>query len=289
MAERKRALGRGLSALLPEVGPELQQVPVTEIAPNPMQPRQRIDETALSELVASIREHGVLQPLILAPSGPNAEPGIRYHVVAGERRLRAAQLAGLSTVPALVRDLDARSRLEVALIENLQREDLNPVEAAQAYQQLLTEFGLTQDEVAKRVGKSRPAIANALRLLKLPADLLSLVRSGQLSEGHARALLALPTPTAMRQAAQEVISRALSVRQTEALVAARTAKTGEEGRPAKRALASDPHLATLEAGLRSRLGTKVVLQRSRRGGRVVIHYYSDEELDAIYRAIVGDE
>lgn len=289
MPERRRALGRGLSALLPESGPELQHVPVTEIALNPLQPRQRIDETALEELVASIREHGVLQPLILAPSSADAEPGIHYQVVAGERRLRAAQMAGLATVPAIVRDLDARSRLEIALIENLQREDLNPVEAAQAYQQLLTEFGLTQDDVAKRVGKSRSAIANSLRLLKLPADLLALVRGGKLSEGHARALLALPTPTAMRQTAQEVISRALSVRQTEALVAAKAAKPAEGKATSKRAPARDPHLADVEARLRGRLGTKVVLQRGRRGGRVVIHYYSDEELDAIYRAIVGDD
>ncbi|MHB0876923.1 MAG: ParB/RepB/Spo0J family partition protein [Anaerolineae bacterium] len=286
MVERKKALGRGLSALLPEAEPALQQVSVSEIAFNPHQPRQRIDETALAELVDSVREHGVLQPLILCPVP--AESGKRYVVVAGERRLRAAQLAGLAYVPALVRDLDAKARLEVALIENLQREDLNAVEASQAYQQLLTEFGLTQEEVAHRVGKSRSAVANSLRLLKLPTEVLSLLRSGQLTEGHARALLALPTPTAIRHTAQEVLDRGLSVRQTEALVSHRLDEAGAGRKESKRTPARDPHSAALEEAMRGRLGTKVVLQRGRRGGKVVIHYYSDEELDTIYRAIVGE-
>jgi ParB family transcriptional regulator, chromosome partitioning protein len=288
MVERKRALGRGLSALLPETEPALQQVPLAEIALNPLQPRQRIDEAALADLAASVREHGVLQPLILAPVAGDAAGGKRYVVVAGERRLRAAQLAGLTHVPALVRDIDAKGRLEVALIENLQREDLNPVEASQAYQQLLTDFGLTQEEVSRRVGKSRSAVANSLRLLKLPVEVLSLLRSGQLTEGHARALLALPTATAIRHTAQAVLDGALSVRQTEALVAKLLADSGTERKAAKRGAVRDPHVAALEDALRGRLGTKVVLQKGKRGGKVVIHYYSDEELDAIYRTIVGE-
>ena len=286
MIDRKRALGRGLSALLPEAEQGSRQVPIGEIALNPQQPRQQVDEATLSELVESIRAHGVLQPLIVAPMSPH-EGGKRFLLVAGERRLRAARLAGLESVPALVRDLDARTRLEVALIENLQREDLNPVEAAQAYQQLLSEFGLTQEEVAQRVAKSRSAVANSLRLLKLPPEVLGLLRQGSLSEGHARALLPLPTLAATKRAAQHVVDAGLSVRQTEAMVAQMLAAA--EPQAEVRAAPADARTASLEEALRGRLGTKVTLQRGRRGGKVIIHFYSEEELDTICQAIVGEE
>jgi len=287
MGERKRGLGRGLSALLPGSERGLQHVRTVDIAPNPQQPRQSFDPAALAELVESIREHGVLQPLIVAPIQPAPDSGPRYRLVVGERRLRAARLAGLERVPALVREADSRDSLEIALVENLQRQDLNPVEEALAYQELISAFSLTQEEVGRRAGRSRPAVANSLRLLKLPPEVLEMVRSGSLSEGHARALLALADAARMPLLAQEVVNRRLSVRETEALVARRRPAASEVEAP--RRPPPDQLARSLEEGLRGRLGTKVSVHRGRRGGKLVIHFYSDEELDSIYRTILGDD
>jgi len=291
MVERRRALGRGLSALLPGAGEEgVQEIPVAAISPATHQPRRNFDDASLAELAESIRQHGVLQPvLVTAQAGAPAE-ATRYTLVAGERRWRAAKMASLTTIPAIVRELSERESLEVALVENLQREDLNPVEEARAYQELQELFGLTQDRLAERVGKSRSAVANSLRLLRLPEGVIALLAEGRLSEGHARALLGLPESADVTRVAEQVVENGLSVRETEALVRAAQAQgenateIGEAG--AKRVPpAEEPMNVALAEALRRRLGTKVDLVRGRRGGRIVIHFYSDEELDWIFQAI----
>jgi ParB family chromosome partitioning protein len=255
------------------------QVPVSAISPNPFQPRTRLDPEALAELSASIREHGLIQPLIVTQQGPE-----RYQLIAGERRWQAARLAGLPTVPAIVKEASPQQVLELALVENIQRADLNALEEAQAFRQLVEEFGLTQEQVAGRVGKSRVAVTNTLRLLRLPAEVQQAVADGTIAEGHARALLALPTPEAQTAALRLVLKRALSVRQTEELVRRLTA-----GAPVVKSKRTMPAEAqALEEQFRQRLGTKVNLYRSRKGaGRLVIHFYSEEELQAIFEAILG--
>jgi ParB family chromosome partitioning protein len=213
-----------------------------------------------------------------------APDGHGYLLIAGERRLQAARLAGLASVPVVVRLADERQGLELALVENLQREDLNPLEAADGYRQLVEDFGLSHDDVAHRVGKSRSTISNTLRLLKLPATVRQALASGKLSEGHARALLALPTTQAQAAAAQTVLRRGLSVRQTEEL-AQRLLGHKRRGSAARR---RSPEEADIEEQLRRALGTKVTLRRGRKGGSVIIHYYSDEELEALIDRLVGD-
>lgn len=281
----KRGLGRGLSALIPG-GEEhgLAEVPIGSIGPNPLQPRAALAPETLAELAESIREHGVLQPLIVtrAASGPT-----EYTLIAGERRWRAAQLAGLATVPVIIQEASSREMLELALVENLQRADLNPLEAAGAFRQLIDEFGLTQEQVAARVGKSRAAVANTLRLLTLPAAAREALASGQISEGHARALLGLRSEEAVHVALAQVLSKGLTVRETEALV---QRLNGE--RPAPKASGqrpTPPETQALEERFRQALGTKVSLVRGRKGGRLVIHFYSDEELDSLYRRLVGED
>jgi len=285
MVDRKRGLGRGLSALLPGTEPGLQLVPLSEIATNPMQPRQRFAEDSLQELADSIREHGVLQPLLVTPLVPSRPTGEHYQLVVGERRLRAARMAGLEKVPVLVRGLSSRESLEVALVENLQRQDLNPVEEAQAFQELMLAFGLTQEEVAGRVGRSRSAVANSLRLLKLPEPVLTMLQDGRLSEGQARPLLALASDDAIIRTAQQVVDGDLTARQCERLVRELLAPAFHHRPPQ----APKPQPTQLEEQLRRRLGTKVNLVRTRRGGKLVIHFYSDEELDSIVRSIVGSD
>ena len=217
---RKRGLGRGLEALIPAGEESLagsdapRRLPLDDLRPNPRQPRRDIPRSELEELAASIREHGVLQPLVVTP----ASDGDGYLLIAGGRRLEAARMVGLETVPVVVRVADERQSLEMALVENLQRADLDPLESADGYRQLVEDFGLSHEEVAKRVGKSRSTVSNTLRLLKLPASVRQALASGRLSEGHARALLALPTPQAQSAAAQTVLKRSLNVRQTEELV-----------------------------------------------------------------------
>ena len=279
---RRSGLGKGLEALIPvaeEPAAGLTHVPVSTIAPNPMQPRTVLDPDALAELAASIREHGLIQPLIVTQQGPE-----RYQLIAGERRWQAARLAGLPTVPVIVKEATPQQALELALVENIQRADLNPLEEASAFRQLVEEFGLTQEQVADRVGKSRVAVTNIMRLLRLPAEVKQALADGALHEGHARALLALPTPEAQLAALKVVVKRALSVRQTEELVRRLLA----EPLPKKLERPASPETEALEEEFRETLGTKVTLYRSRKGqGRLVIHFYSEEELQAIYDVIVG--
>lgn len=256
------------------------EVPVEAIRSNPRQPRLRIDADELKQLAASIRQHGVLQPLIVSP----AEQGQGYVLIAGARRLEAARLAALSTVPVVVRQADERQRLELALTENLQRSDLNALEAAEGYRQLIEDFGLSHEHVAAQLGKSRAAVSNTLRLLKLPPVVQEALRAGEISEGHARALLGLPSPQAQAAALQTLVRRSLSVRQTEDLV---RHLTGER-RPTSRKTSRPPEVTDLEERLRLSLGTRVTLKRGRRGGNLVIHFYSDEELNALVDRLLGD-
>lgn len=279
---KRSGLGKGLEALIPasqEPAGGVVQVPVAAVMPNPMQPRTALEPEALAELAASIREHGLLQPLVVTRQGPD-----RYQLIAGERRWQAARMAGLRSVPAIVKEATPQQVLEMALVENIQRADLNPLEEAAAFRQLVDEFGLTQEQVADRVGKSRVAVTNTLRLLRLPAEARQALADGTIREGHARVLLALPTPEAQLAALQVIVDRDLSVRQAEELVRRLLA----EPQPPRPREAASPEAQALEQEFRDSLGTKVNLYRSRKGrGRLVIHFYSEEELQAIYDLIVG--
>lgn len=282
MAQRKGGLGRGLDALIPsEVAGTsgVQEVELDAISPNPFQPRETFAQADLEALSASIREHGVIQPLILT-RGANGTP---FQIIVGERRWRAARMAGLRSVPAIVREASSRGLLELALIENIQRADLSVLEEAAAYRQLIAEFGITQAEVAERVGRSRVAITNALRILDAPEEIKQALSAGTITEGHARALLGLPLPPEQVAALQIVVARDLNVRQTEQLV--REWRVGDGPKRRERA-APSPIFQQLEDGFRRALGTKVELKRGRKGGQIVIHYFSEEELDGLYKLIV---
>lgn len=292
---RRSGLGKGLGALIPgETGAApsalpasgLAEAPVGQIAPNPRQPRDYMEPAALADLAESIRTHGLIQPLVLtlAPAGAP----VQYYLVAGERRWRAAQMAGMQSVPAIVKDVSPQGMLELALVENVQRADLNPLEEAAAYQALVEEFGLNHDVVAARVGKSRVAVTNAMRLLRLPDRAKEAVIAGQIKEGHARALLGLSSDGLIEQALGMVLENELTVRQTEELVRRMSQQAAEPKveEPAAEEEAS-PETRELESRFRNALGTKVNLYRSRRGGRLVIHFYSEEELGSIYDVIVG--
>ncbi len=279
--DRSQSLGRGLASLIPQrnaghSGPL--EIPTARVHPNPHQPRQRIDETALATLTASIAQHGVIQPILVT------EVVDGYQLVAGERRLRAAIAAGLERIPAVVRQLADREQLELALVENLQREDLTAIEAATAYRQLVDEFGFTHEQLAERVGRARSTVANTLRLLDLVPALQTAVADGEITEGHARAIGGL-APESQERVLASVTSQDLSVRQTEELVRRlREPKlTAEPRTPSSR----DPDLERVEEDLRRSLGTKVSLAKSRRGGRIVIEYYSDEELGRLYERLTG--
>ena len=277
-------LGRGLSALIPEAKPApeapngLLEVAPGQIRPNPQQPRQRFDETALQELAASIAEHGLLQPLVVTPLAPSASGIAEYQLIAGERRWQAAKLARLPRVPVVVKQATPRESLEMALIENIQRAELNPLEEAAAYQQLHQEHGLTHEEIARRVGKSRVTITNSLRLLSLPREVRQLLLDGAISEGHARALLSLTSENLRLELLRLVLDRHLSVRHTED--AARHLQAEAAAEPAAKP-APDIHAAALERDLQAMLGTKVALSRAAKGGKLTIWFYSDEELDGI--------
>jgi len=279
---KKRGLGKGLGALIPvsETGPT--EVPIDDIVPNPMQPRQGLDREALEELAASIREHGLIQPLIVSQV-TDTEPQ-RYQLIAGERRLEAAKLAGLTKVPVIIREATPQEMLELALVENIQRADLNPLEQATAYRHLIDDFGLTQDQVAEKVGKSRVAVANSVRLLRLPDEIKGSLAQGQITEGHARAMLALDGPDGQRNVWKAVLGRGLNVRQTEEMVRRLTAGP----RPKRLEQSPSPETKALEDRFREALGTKVQLFRSRHGGRLVIHFYSEEDLQALYELMVRD-
>jgi len=278
---KQRGLGRGLAALIPTTtAPGVEEIDLDLIVPNPHQPRVAFSEASLQELVQSIREHGVIQPLIVSAGD---SPGV-YQLIAGERRLRAARLAGLERVPVVVKEAADRELLEIALVENLQREDLNALEEARAYRRLADEFGLTQEAISSRVGRSRTAVANSMRLLGLSDEIKGSLAGGEISEGHARALLGLDAEAARREAWRRVVDRGLTVRQTEELV--RSWPPNGEAKPASQPLrrAHSPEIAAVEDKLRSALGTKVELRRSARGrGRLVVHFYSDEELEALLR------
>lgn len=280
----KKGLGRGLDALLGDYTqptPEgVQQVDIRRIDTNAGQPRKDFDQEKLQELADSIRQHGVVQPILLRQNGE------RYVIVAGERRFRAARLAGLDQVPAIVKDLDEAQVMEVALIENLQREDLNPIEEAAAIRFLMQQHDLTQEEVSKRLSKSRPAIANSLRLLSLPEPVQAYLRNGKLQAGHARALAGLQDPEAQAVLADKIVGEGLSVRAAESLAREQGQKPP---RQKKEPPATDPDLAAAEASLREWLGTKVSIQGSSQRGRIVIEYYNAELLQGIYDLLRGGE
>jgi len=286
----RRGLGKGLGALIPgvETPSGVIEVRVSEITVNPRQPRRDIPADSLRELADSIREHGMLQPLIVTEVGlAGAGPGIRYQLIAGERRWRAAMLAGLEHVPALVKEATPQQTLEIALVENIQRADLNSLEEANAYRQLMDDFGLTQEQVAERVGRSRVTVANSLRLLRLADEIKDALLANRISEGHARALLGLNNAHLQLRVLRAIEKDGLSVRQTEELVRRLTAGGEEEEEHA--VPLQTPETRALEDRFRRALGTKVNLFRSKRGGKLVIHFFSEEELQSIYDHIVGDD
>jgi ParB family chromosome partitioning protein len=281
MPPRRTGLGKGLGALIPsesEEGAEssgVSEIPLAAIQPNPHQPRLQIRDQDVVELAASIEAHGVIQPLIVTQEDEG------YILVAGERRWRAARLAGLETVPVIVKDVVPQEMLELALVENVQREDLNPLEEAVAYQQLVEGFGLTHEDVARRVGKSRTAVSNTLRLLKATEPVQSALLQGKISEGHARAILSLDEPEAQEAALKSVLRKDLTVRQTEALVR----KLQQPTKVRKKSSRPSPEVQAVEARFREALGTRVRLSPGKKGGRLIIYYYSDEELESIYEQL----
>lgn len=281
--ERAQGLGRGLAALIPQ-RPSGQggavEIPLASIRPNPSQPRRHFDPAELATLSASIREHGVLQPVLVTETLDG------YQLVAGERRVRAALEAGLERIPALVRQLDARSQLEFALVENLQREDLDPIEAAQGFRRLIDEFGLTHEQIASRVGRARSTVANTLRLLDLAPVVQVAIAERRVSEGHGRALGGLSVEH-QEHVLGAVVDQELSVRQTEELVRRLREPKAPHPNRVEPTRTSDPDLDRVEEDLRRALGTKVSLARSRRGGRIVIEFYSDEELGRLYERLTG--
>jgi ParB family chromosome partitioning protein len=282
MAQRK-ALGRGLSALLgtPEQeSEELREIDINRILPNAQQPRKNFDEDGLNELADSIRAHGVIQPIVVQPL-----PDSFFQIIAGERRWRASQRAGLLRMPAVIREVGTESSLEIALIENLQREDLNPIEEAQAFEKLIVDLGLTQEEVANRVGKSRATITNTLRLLRLPAEVQAWISENQLSTGHAKALLSLAEPGAILDAARKIIQGTLSVRQAEALVS-RSLKGDPKKDSAEKRDVLDPNVSAAIHALELALGTKVTIQDNGGKGRIELHFFSFEEMNRLYEALI---
>jgi ParB family transcriptional regulator, chromosome partitioning protein len=282
---QKSGLGRGLGALLPggEAAPAengVSLVSVDLVFPNPRQPRGAMRPEEMEELTASVREHGVLQPLIVTPGDSSGH----FVLIAGERRLHAARLAGLATVPVIIRQATDQQRLELAIIENVQRSDLSALEEAEAYRQLAEDFDLSHEAIAARVGKSRVAITNTLRLLKLPDSVKNALIEGRISEGHARALLALATSEAQSAALRTVVAQELNVRQTEQLVR----KLSGEKPIIKPKPATSPEVTSIEERLRASLGTKVNLRAGRNGGTITIRYYSNEELDALLARMLNE-
>ncbi len=289
---RRPGLGKGLDALIPSgeeqegqkpssaSGQGIIHIPIEQIQPNPQQPRTTLDEDSLRELAVSITEHGIIQPLIVS-AAPMED---QYILIAGERRWRAAKMAGLSMVPVIEKNVSQQGQLELALIENLQRMDLTPLETAEAYRQLAEDFNLTHEQIAERVGKSRTSVTNTLRLLNLPEKVREALAKGQISEGHARAILGLSNVKAQNSALSSILNLGLNVRQTEALV---KKMSGERPAPKPRPKPS-PEVQALENQLRNFFGTKVNLNNRKNGGSLVIHYYSDEELNDILDKILPE-
>jgi ParB family chromosome partitioning protein len=289
MSTQKKALGRGLGALIPSrpvetapapaapAGTGLAEVPIEQISPNPYQPRKTFNDASIEELSRSVKEHGIIQPLVVTKTGDN-----KYRLIAGERRFRAAQKAGLATVPVVVKEtMTDGDVLQVALIENIQREDLNPIEEAYAYHQLHEEFALTQEEISKRVGKERSTVANFLRLMRLPDPVKKLLASGQLSMGHARAILAVEPARKQEQLAERVVKRNLNVRQTEMLAAEASPK------PEQAEKEKDIFTRDAEEKLARTLRTKVEIDRKRRGGVIHLRFGSEDELIRIVEELMG--
>jgi len=274
----EHGLGRGLGALIPRAAVGLRDIPVDSILPNPLQPRTHFDEQELEDLAQSIREHGLLQPVLVSQRRDGT-----FQLITGERRWRAAQLAGMPSVPAMVKEATPQASLEMALVENIQRRDLNPLEEAHAFRQLIDEHGLTQEKLGQRIGKSRVAVTNTLRLLQLPEPVREALASGSITEGHARAILMANGETQRLLLLERVLAGHLSVRDTEALAREMNAPTA---RTHASETVTDPDVERLEDAFRQALGTRVRLLKGRRGGRLVIHFFSDDELQGIYEAIV---
>ena len=283
MPKARGGLGRGIGAIFQENSVDQNsatQLALSEIEPNRAQPRKQFDPAGLAELADSIKQHGVLQPLVVRPM-----PNGAYQLVAGERRWRAARMAGLSQVPVVIRELDDAQVLELALIENLQREDLNPMEEAAGYQELMESFGLTQEQVSAKVGKSRPVVTNALRLLNLPDPVRELVEAGKLSAGHGRALLALEEEELICQTAREGVTKGLSVRQVEAL-ARRLKKEKQAGRP--QLTRENRYFAEVQLALTQTLSRKVKVEGNEGKGRLIIEFYSEEDLKHLAQ-VLGEQ
>ena len=289
---KNRGLGKGLGALIPELEEEYldaqQIVDINLISPNPYQPRKEFSDEKLNELAESIRIHGVIQPLLVR------EYQGKYQLIAGERRLRASKLVGLTEVPIVIRDMSDQVMMEVALVENLQREDLNPIEEAEAYRRLMEEFKITQDEIAKRVGRSRPAIANTLRLLNLPSEIQSDLAKGTLTMGHARPLLSLKTAEEQLRSWQTIQNDQLTVRQTEEMIKQMINPTNvsRETKKSNKKLdfkaSRDPNLLQLEEELQLSLATKVIIKPDKLGGKIEINYYSDEDFERLCERLIQD-
>ena len=284
MSTKQRGLGRGLGALIDDFSASestqtVTSLPLQKVEPNPNQPRHRFDEEELQALADSISEHGILQPLAVRKM-----EGDFYQIIAGERRWRAARLAGLQEVPVVVVEADDKTVMELALIENLQRQDLNPMEEAEGYRVLTEEYGLTQEEAAARVGKSRPAVANALRLLALPDEVRELVEKGELSAGHARAILSLPTKAKQKTAAQRILALRLSVRQAEAMCKRLAA---EEKKPEPPKHTDVDYVAECEKALSRRLDRKVRIVNGKRKGRFELEFYGEDDLQRLYEILLA--
>lgn len=284
MPTKRPVLGRGLDALFPTTGERpvredgVRTVPIDRIIPNPRQPRTVMDREKLTELASSIKTHGLIQPLIVTETIEG------FVLIAGERRWRASKLAGLVEVPVVVKETTPQNMLELALIENVQRADLNALEEANAYRQLIDEFGLTQEDVAERVGKARTTVTNLLRLLNLPENIQAAVVDGRISGAHARALLPLPTAEMQSAAMNQILRLGLSVRQTEAMVTGLMADERPAPKPRKQL---PPELADLQSRFEGALGTRVNIEKGAKGGRVIIYFYSDDDLNTIYDSILG--
>ena len=277
MAKKNRGLGRGLDALLPEAEENLgagQEIAIGDIDPNPDQPRRVFQDESISQLAQSIRDQGVLQPLLVVPTN-----GGRYRIVAGERRWRAARQAGLTTIPCIVRDLDVIQQMEIALIENLQREDLNPIDTAQGIRALMQQCGYTQEAVANRLSKSRPAVANLLRLLTLPEEVLEQVRTGALSAGHARVLAGLDKEAQKLDLARKTIAEGWSVRHLEQVAAVMKQTDDEPVKPQPKLRTLPAELSEFETRVRETLGVRATLTGTAKKGKIVLQYYSQDELE----------
>lgn len=282
----KRGLGKGLSALIPETIEEEEkndsiELQIKDIHPNQYQPRKEFNQEKLQELAESIEEHGVIQPIVVSPL--NEE----YQIIVGERRWRAATICGLNTIPAVIKDFTQQEIMEIALIENLQREDLNSIEEANAYRQLMDEFSLTQDEVAQRLGKSRSFIANTLRLLSLPKDIQNLIKENKLSAGHGRALLSVKNRSVRENLVKKILEEKLSVRELEKMVKDSKDNDKKSSQKQKKAVVKSPILIELEESLQKSLGTKVNINNKNKRGKIEIEYYSNEDLERILEIITS--